>query len=185
MSFPAIFFDRDNTLIVNDGYLGDPNGVVLVADAAAAIVRARSLGFKIIVISNQSGVARGLYTEDDVRAVDARMNELLRKADPRAIVDRNEFCPFHPEGTVEKYRMESELRKPKPGMILKAAGEMNLDLSKSWVIGDQIRDIEAGSATGSRTILIRGARSSAIEEAKAGAVVSNLAQAIQWIADAK
>jgi D-glycero-D-manno-heptose 1,7-bisphosphate phosphatase len=152
---PAVFFDRDNTLIVSDGYLGDPSKVVLVEGAADAIARLRALGFRIVVISNQSGVARGMFGEDAVRAVNERMNELLLADNPRAIVDRHESCPFHPEASVEEYRQDSDLRKPKPGMLLAAAEAIGLDLSRCWVVGDAPRDIEAGKAAGCRAVLFR------------------------------
>lgn len=155
MKKPAIFFDRDNTLIVCDGYLGDPSQVTLMVGAADAVARARQLGFATVIISNQSGVGRGLYTEDDVRAVNSRLDTLLAAENSAAVIDRHEFCPFHPDATVEAYRQESNLRKPKPGMILKAAGQLALDLPRSWVIGDALRDIEAGKAAGCRTILFR------------------------------
>lgn len=155
MKSAAIFFDRDNTLILNDGYLGDPSGVRLAPGAADAIARSKDHGYRVVTVSNQSGIARGLYSEDSVRAVNARMDELLRQSNPRAIIDRHEFCPFHPEGTVARYRLESDLRKPKPGMILKAARDLALDLCRSWLVGDAARDIEAGKAAGCRTILIR------------------------------
>jgi len=87
-----------------------------------------------------------------VRAVNARLDELLRAANPTAVIDRHEFCPYHPEGTVAEFRSESERRKPKPGMILEAARALALDLSRSWVIGDAPRDIESGKAAGCKTI---------------------------------
>ena len=96
MKRPAVFFDRDNTLIVSDGYLGDPSKVVLVEGAADAVARVRGLGFATVVFSNQSGVARGMFGEDSVHAVNARMDELLMDNNPAAVVDRHEFCPFHP-----------------------------------------------------------------------------------------
>jgi D,D-heptose 1,7-bisphosphate phosphatase len=154
MKQPAIFFDRDNTLIVNDGHLADPAKVQLIAGAADAIARARGLGFRVVTISNQSGVARGMFGEETVIAINEKMDQLLLDQNPRAKIDRHEFCPFHPEGTVEQYRKESELRKPRPGMILRAAEELELDLAASWVIGDAPRDIEAGHAAGCRTILV-------------------------------
>lgn len=153
MRRPALFFDRDNTLIVNDGYLGDPTKVILVDGAAEAIVRGRRLGYAIVVFSNQSGVARGMFTEDDVHAVNNRLDELLADANRAAVIDRHEFCPFHPDGLVEQYRKNSPLRKPSPGMILQATEKLALDLSRSWVIGDAPRDIEAGKSAGCRTIL--------------------------------
>jgi D-glycero-D-manno-heptose 1,7-bisphosphate phosphatase len=153
MKRPAVFFDRDNTLIVSDGYLGDPAKVVLVPGAAAAVAKARQLGYAVVVFSNQSGVARGMFSEEDVVAVNARTDELLRAENGAAIIDRHEFCPFHPEGTIDVYARESDRRKPKPGMILAAADKLALDLPRSWVIGDAGRDTDAGHAAGCHTIL--------------------------------
>jgi D-glycero-D-manno-heptose 1,7-bisphosphate phosphatase len=151
----AVFFDRDNTLIVSDGYLGDPDKVVLMEGAADAIARARSMGFATVVVSNQSGVARGMFDENAVHAVNHRLDELLRNANSSAVIDCHDFCPFHPEATIEQYRVETDLRKPMPGMILRAAGKLALDLRGSWLIGDAPRDIEAGQAAGLRTILLK------------------------------
>jgi D-glycero-D-manno-heptose 1,7-bisphosphate phosphatase len=153
MKRPAVFFDRDNTLIVSDGYLGDPAKVALVPGAAEAIARARKAGYAVVVFSNQSGVARGMFSEEDVQAVNSRMDELLIAENSGAVIDRHEFCPFHPEGTVDVYARESDRRKPKPGMILSAADKLALDLSRSWVVGDAPRDIEAGKSAGCRAIL--------------------------------
>jgi D-glycero-D-manno-heptose 1,7-bisphosphate phosphatase len=158
MKRPAVFFDRDNTLIVSDGYLGNPDEVVLVEGAADAVARARQLGYATVVFTNQSGVARGLFTEDKVHAVNARLDELLLDQNRHAVIDRHEYCPYHPEAVIEAYRQESDLRKPKPGMILQAAQRLALDLSRSWVIGDAPRDVEAGHAAGCRTILFRDPR---------------------------
>jgi D-glycero-D-manno-heptose 1,7-bisphosphate phosphatase len=155
MKRPAVFFDRDNTLIVGSDYLGDPDDVVLMNGAADAVSRAKALGYATVVVSNQSGVARGMFTEADVRAVNTRVEEYLREENENAVIDRQEFCPFHPDAPVEKYRRDSDLRKPKPGMFLKAAEILGLDLSRSWVIGDAPRDIEAGKAAGCKTILFK------------------------------
>lgn len=155
MKRPAVFFDRDNTLIVNDGYLGDPSKVELVEGAADAVASARQLGFVVVTVSNQSGVARGMFDEEAVRAVNQRMDELLRQSRSAAVIARHEFCPDHPEAAVEQYRRESHRRKPLPGMIRDAAEKLHLDLSRSWVIGDAPRDIQAGRAAGCRTILLK------------------------------
>jgi D-glycero-D-manno-heptose 1,7-bisphosphate phosphatase len=188
MKRPAIFFDRDNTLIVSDGYLGDPAGVTLVEQAADAVARARQYGFQVMTFSNQSGVARGMFTEDAVAAVNRRMDELLQAANAAAVIERHVYCPYHPEAVVERYREDSFLRKPKPGMILKLAEELNLDLARSWVVGDAPRDIEAGQAAGCRTVLFRDPKlpaSPAAEvqsEVKPDFVVSSLREAIELIA---
>lgn len=155
MSRTAVFFDRDNTLIASDGYLGDPTGVQLLPGAADAVAKLRNLGYAIVTVSNQSGVARGMFSEDDVRSVNARMDQLLQADNPDAIVDRHEYCPFHPEAVIAIYRQDSELRKPRPGMLLKAAEALDIDLAQSWVIGDAPRDIAAGHHAGCRTILLR------------------------------
>ena len=156
MPRPAVFLDRDNTLIVNDGYLGDPDLVELLPGASAAVAKLRRLGYAIVTVSNQSGVGRGYLSEDDVRAVNRRMDELLKRGNPVAVVDRHYFCPFHPEAAVAEYRRDSPLRKPEPGMLLAAARDLDLDLTRSWLIGDAGRDVEAGrrAGLGGRTILL-------------------------------
>jgi histidinol phosphatase-like enzyme len=115
-------------------------------------------------------VARGLFDENAVRAVNALMEDLLRAQNPQAIIDRQEYCPYHPRGLIAAYCRESDLRKPSPGMILRAAREKDLDLSCSWVIGDAPRDIAAGHAAGCRTILFQPpslSRSPAADETSA------------------
>ena len=153
MSKPAVFFDRDNTLIAADGYLGDASQVRLIGGAADAVARLRHKGYAVVVISNQSGVARGMFGEEQVQEVNARLDDLLAEGDRDAIIDRHEYCPFHPEAVIELYRRESPLRKPAPGMIYRAAETLGLDITASWVIGDAARDIAAGRAAGCRTIL--------------------------------
>jgi D-glycero-D-manno-heptose 1,7-bisphosphate phosphatase len=155
MKRPAVFFDRDNTLIASDGYLGDPAQVRLIEGAAAAIARARELGYATVIVSNPSGVARGMFSEEAVHAVNLKLDDLLRAENSQAVIDRHEYCPFHPAATVEEYRKECDLRKPGPGMIHAAAEALALDLSRSWLIGDAPRDIEAGKSAGCRTILFK------------------------------
>lgn len=151
----AVFLDRDNTLIHNDGDLGDPQQVRLIQGVASAVASLAGLGYKVVVVTNQGGVARGKYTEEDVEAVHRKISELLEAGANGAKVDRYYYCPYHPQGTVSRYRKEHPNRKPAPGMLLEAAREMGLDLSQSWTIGDQVRDIQAGLAAGTRAILLR------------------------------
>jgi D-glycero-D-manno-heptose 1,7-bisphosphate phosphatase len=187
MKRPAVFFDRDNTLIASDGYLGDPAQVRLIEGAASAIARARKLGYATVVVSNQSGVARGMFTEEAVHAVNAKLDELLRAENPHAVIDRHEYCPFHPEATVEGYRKECDTRKPGPGMIYNAAEALALDLSRSWLVGDAPRDIEAGKTAGCRTILFHDPSLPASPAASAESNVapdftaSSLKEAIDYI----
>lgn len=151
---PAIFLDRDNTLIHNDGDLGDADQVKLIQGAASAVASLRGLGYKIVVVTNQGGVARGRFSEAQVDAVHERINQII-KTTTGAKIDRFFYCPYHPDGTVESYQREHPWRKPQPGMMLQAAKEMQLDLTRSWMIGDQPRDVQAGAAAGVHTILLQ------------------------------
>ncbi len=149
---PAVFLDRDNTVIHNDGDLGDPDAVVLIQGAAMAIASLCGLGYKVVVVTNQGGVARGKYTEADVDAVHDRIRELVEESANGARIEAFYFCPYHPEGAVPEYTREHDDRKPRPGMLLRAGDEHGLDLSRSWMVGDQLRDVEAGVAAGCRTV---------------------------------
>ena len=155
MRRPAVFLDRDNTIIHNDGDLGDPEEVRLIQGVAPAIASLCGLGYRVVVITNQGGVARGKYTEEDVHAVHARIEAMVVERANGARIDGFYFCPFHPEGKVSRYKREHDDRKPRPGMLLRAAEELNLDLSQSWTVGDAERDVEAGAAAGTRTVLLR------------------------------
>ena len=145
---PAIFLDRDGTLLEPVEYLGDPDRVKLLPGTAAALRSARSAGFALVVISNQSGIARGLYGPTDVARVHERVAELLEIEG--AFIDRFFFCPHHPDFTGP-----CTCRKPEPGLLLEAAHCLNLDLGRSFLIGDTIEDLQAGARVGCRTILVR------------------------------
>lgn len=154
MNRPAVFIDRDGTLIEDTGYIADPADVHLFDDAADAIRRFSQSGYLVVLASNQSGVARGKFTEAELAKVQARLEELLGAGGAR--LDGAYVCPYldGPEATVERYRRVSELRKPRPGMLLQAAKELKIDLSRSWMIGDSSADVGAGQAAGCRTILV-------------------------------
>ncbi len=153
MSNTAVFFDRDGTLVHDPGYLNHPDQVRLLDGAAEALKELQLLGYKTVVASNQSGVARGIIPVEMLERIHDRLRELL--AAQGAVLDGIYCCPYHPNGVIPEYRKESDWRKPQPGMLLAAAREMNLDLTQSWMIGDSERDIEAGRRAGCRTILIR------------------------------
>lgn len=148
----AVFLDRDHTLMDDPGYVADPAAVRLLPGTELAIKSLVQAGFKTVVVTNQSGVARGLITEEAL----SRVHEELRRqlADKGAALDAIYYCPYHPEGTVEGYAIDSDLRKPKPGMLLQAAEEMDINLLESWMVGDSARDIEAGQRAGCRTVRI-------------------------------
>lgn len=154
MTTTAVFWDRDNTLIEDPGYLSDPDQVKLLPGAAQAIRRLADAGFENIIVTNQSAIARGLLDEPTLERIHARMRELL--AAEGAEIDAIYYCPFlsGPEAVVEQYRLESDLRKPRPGMLAKASLERQIELAGSWMIGNSLSDTQAGRAAGSRTILI-------------------------------
>ena len=153
MASKAVFLDRDNTVIEDPGYVSDPQVVKLLPGVELAIKSLAQAGYRIVVVTNQSGVARGLLTEETLGRMHAELQRQLGQHG--AHLDGVYYCPFHPEGTVEQYTRESDLRKPKPGMLLKAAQELDIDLSASWMVGDSARDIEAGQRAGCRTIRVR------------------------------
>ena len=153
MGNSAIFIDRENTLIEDPGYISDPAAVKLLPGVELALKSLKQAGYLLVVVTNQSGVARGLLSEESLEAIHA---ELRRQLGEKGVhLDMVCYCPYHPEGTIEKYAVDSELRKPKPGMLLKAAGQLEIDLAQSWMIGDSTRDVEAGQRAGCRTIQIR------------------------------
>ena len=152
MDSKAIFFDRDDTLIEDTGYINNPDQVKLISGVAKSLLEFKEMGFKLIVITNQSGVARGILTEKTLGEIHERLNVLL--SEKGIALDAIYYCPFHPDGVVPQYRKESDDRKPNPGMILTAAKEHNIDLNQSWIIGNSSRDIDAGRRAGCKTILI-------------------------------
>ena len=152
MSDKAIFLDRDDTLIEDTGYINSPEQVKLLDGVAEALIELKALGYKLVVVTNQSAVARGIVTEKVLGEIHKRLEQLL--AEKNAFLDGIYYCPYHPDGAVKKYRKESDFRKPNPGMLLKAAEEMDIDLGQSWCVGNSISDMEAGLRAGCKTILI-------------------------------
>lgn len=147
----AVFLDRDGTLNEDPGYLGDPEKVTLYPGTGKALaLLQKQLGLKLIVISNQSGIARGLVLPENVEAVNNKINELLSPEDAR--IDAFYYCPYHPQfSELEK----CSCRKPSPEMVLKAAIELNIDLSCSYFIGDAVSDIQCGINAGLKTVLVK------------------------------
>ena len=143
MSAPAVFFDRDGTLMEEAHYCGDPSQVRVYAGVSEGMRRVREAGFRIFVVSNQSGIGRGLISEAQYRAVQA---ELLAQIG-EGLIDASYFCPDAP-GT------PSTRRKPEPGMLLEAAADFDVDLARSYMIGDKAADVECGKRAGAKTILV-------------------------------
>lgn len=149
---PAVFLDRDGTINVERDYLADPDQLELIPGAAQAIRDLAAAGFAVVVVTNQSGIARGKLTEDRLAEITARLAELLAEHD--AHLTASYYCPHHPDYGDERYRRECACRKPGSGMLERAARELGLDLASSWIVGDSLRDLRAGAAVGSRGILV-------------------------------
>ncbi len=149
----AVFLDRDGTLIQERGYLKDPAEVALEPAAAEAVARLRKNGFAVVLITNQSGVARGYYTEDDVASVHRKVEALL-EAEGTGL-DGIYYCPHYPEGEVEAYTKVCNCRKPGTGMLLQAAEDLDLRIEGSYVIGDKLTDSEAARREGMTGILVK------------------------------
>lgn len=151
MTHRAIFLDKDGTLIDDVPYNVDPAQMRLAPKAGVAL-RRLAREYRLFVVSNQAGVAHGFFTEDALPAVERRLRQLL--ADEGVALDGFYYCPHHPSGVDRRYRCRCTCRKPQPGMLLQAADEHLLDLSRSWLIGDILDDIEAGHRAGCRAVLI-------------------------------
>src|SRR5262245_37715789 len=149
---PAIFIDRDGTLNEDIGYVSSPDELVVYPWAAAAMRLVNESGFKAVVITNQSGIARGMYTEEILAAIHSRMiNELAREG---ARIDALYYCPHHPRIGNAQYRMTCGCRKPAVGMLEAAAREHNIDLIRSFVIGDKASDIKLAQNVGAGSALV-------------------------------
>ena len=152
MANKAIFLDRDNTIIEDPGYINNPDQVKLLDSAPEALSSLKAMGYKLVVVSNQSGVARGILTEEVLAQIHKRLEQLL--AEKGVSLDRIYYCPYHIDGVIPKYRKDSDWRKPNPGMLLAAGRDMDIDLKESWMVGDTTGDIEAGARAGCRTIML-------------------------------
>jgi len=148
----AAFLDRDGTIIEDIGYLGAPDDVRLLPNAVQGMIKLRESGYLLVLVTNQSGIARGLFTPDDFERVQKRLMSGLKSGG--ASLDAVYHCPHLAEGSVAPFNIECDCRKPKPGMLLRAAEEQDLDLESSVMIGASERDIEAGARVGCKTILI-------------------------------
>lgn len=178
MSRPAVFLDRDGTIIVEKVYLSDPAGVELIPGAVEGLHRFRRAGFLLVVVTNQAGIARGRYTIDDYRAVEDRLSEML--GEHGVSLDATYFCPHHPDWTGP-----CDCRKPASGMHMRAAEVLEIDLARSVFIGDKVSDVEPGLAFGGQGILVRTGHGRAFEaDVPAGVrIVDDLRAASRAIVD--
>jgi D-glycero-D-manno-heptose 1,7-bisphosphate phosphatase len=185
MSRPAVFLDRDGTMIHEVQFLRRYEDVTWFPSTIDAIRLLNRAGFLVCVTTNQSGIGRGLYSEADVLQIHARMTDALVTSDAR--IDAWFYCPHHPEAAVEALRQVCECRKPSTGMIQSASRQFAIDLSRSFVVGDRITDVGLAARAGARGVLVRtGYGENTIREHDgvvpgASLVAENLMQATAWI----
>lgn len=149
---PAVFIDRDGTLTEEVGYVNHPERLRLLPRSAAAIRRLNETGIAAVVATNQAGIARGYFSEEVMHAVHERLAEQLKEAG--AHLDGLYVCPHHPTEGVAPFRADCDCRKPKPGLLLRAAHELDLDLSGSAMVGDKASDLLVARPVGARAILV-------------------------------
>jgi D-glycero-D-manno-heptose 1,7-bisphosphate phosphatase len=178
----GVLLDRDGTLIEEVGYLDRLDRVQFFPYSVDAVRLLNRAGYIVIVVTNQAGVARGYFDEPFVE--ETHRTIAGRLADGGARIDAFYYCPHHPDGDVEAYRVTCNCRKPQSGMIREAAADHQIDLSRSFIIGDRAYDIEAGVTAGARGVLVRTGYGYRYEDAarqQGAAVADNLMQAVSWI----
>ncbi|WP_298733501.1 HAD family hydrolase [uncultured Chitinophaga sp.] len=148
----AVFIDKDGTLITDVPYNVNPELIRLEPGAAEALQLLHKHGYALVVVSNQSGIARGYFEDKAMQAVKDRIAALLSLSGIQ--LDGFFYCPHHPQGSVKAYAIDCVCRKPHPGLLLQAASLLNIDLQQSWMIGDILHDVEAGNRAGCRTVLL-------------------------------
>ena len=186
---PAAFLDRDGTLNVDSGFPASLDEIVYLPGVERAVARLNDLGLPVIVITNQSGVARGYFPESAVTAIHAGMAAHFAAAGAR--IDAFYFCPHYPSGSIPEYARRCDCRKPGPGLYLRAAAEHGIDLARSFMVGDKYSDVEGGKRLGMASLLVRTGVGVAQHERYGGddtrlqpdAVVDDLPAAVEWIAD--
>ncbi|MCA1825608.1 MAG: D-glycero-alpha-D-manno-heptose-1,7-bisphosphate 7-phosphatase [Myxococcales bacterium] len=177
----AVFLDRDGVLIEEIGHLHRREDVRLIPGAASAVRALSDLGFFLVVVTNQSAVANGLCSEAELGAIHEEIARQLAAGGAR--VDEWAYCPHHPQAVIERYRKVCECRKPAPGMLLAAKKAHGLDLTRSFLVGDKISDIEAAHRAGAHAILVETGHGAA-EKGQRGSpdhVARDLPSAVEWI----
>nr|WP_191091160.1 D-glycero-beta-D-manno-heptose 1,7-bisphosphate 7-phosphatase [Pantoea stewartii] len=172
---PAIFLDRDGTLNVDHGYVHEIDHFQFIDGVIEALQQLKKMGFALVVVTNQSGIARGMFSEDQFMQLTEWMDWSL--ADRDVDLDGIYFCPHHPDATVEAYRQQCDCRKPQPGMLLAAQEELHIDMAASYMVGDKLEDMQAAQAAGvGKKVLVRSGKPVTPEgEALADWVIESLA----------
>jgi D-glycero-D-manno-heptose 1,7-bisphosphate phosphatase len=171
---PAIFLDRDGTINVDHGYVSEIDNFEFIDGVIDAMRELKRMGFALVLVTNQSGIARGMFSEDQFMQLTEWMDWSL--ADRDVDLDGIYFCPHHPEAIVEELRQSCDCRKPEPGMLLTAQQELNIDMASSYMVGDKIEDMLAAKAAGvGKKVLVRSGKPVTAEgEAAADWVLNSL-----------
>jgi D-glycero-D-manno-heptose 1,7-bisphosphate phosphatase len=183
----AVFLDRDGTINEEVVHLVHESDLALIEGAAEGIALLKDAGFKVVIVTNQSVVARGRISEAKLRQIHLALTELLSAGGAR--FDAIYYCPHHPEEGGGDYTVSCDCRKPMPGMLLQASRELEIDLQRSYMVGDNFSDLDAGRAAGCREILVRtghGSRSESMIDRRAPRpdyVADDLLDASRWIAE--
>jgi D-glycero-D-manno-heptose 1,7-bisphosphate phosphatase len=175
----AVLLDRDGVLNFDKGYTFRLADLALLPGVAEGLKSLQEKGFVLLVITNQSGVARGYYSLNDVAEFNAALSEAVWD-DSGAKISQFYVCPHHPDGSVAKYSCHCECRKPGTKLVFDAASDWNIDLKESWFVGDKMSDVECGLAAGTKTILI----SNKTGDQSSGPIAENFAKAVEIILQA-
>lgn len=185
---PVVFLDRDGTLNEEIGYIRDVSKLVLIAGAADAIKRLNDSGVAAVLVTNQTGAARGYYAEDHIKALNQRLVDLLEKSG--AHLDGVYYCPHYEDGVVQEFSIACHCRKPEPGMVIQALLENpELDKSRSYVVGDKATDVELAKQCQSKGVLVATGYGQDVLEGKyqwkvqPDHTASNIVDAVNWILD--
>jgi D-glycero-D-manno-heptose 1,7-bisphosphate phosphatase len=185
MSCLAVFLDRDGTLNEEVEYLSEPGQIRWLSGTLEALRELKQAGFKLVVVTNQAGIARGYFTERRLHEIHETMARELAGAGAK--IDAFYFCPHHPAEGLGDYRRDCDCRKPRPGLLERAARELKLDLASSFMVGDKRIDLEAGRAAGCRSILVRTGYGAQFEQTAgpqglpADFIADDILDAAQWI----
>jgi D-glycero-D-manno-heptose 1,7-bisphosphate phosphatase len=189
MSKSAVFLDRDGTINHEVNYVSEVSQLALIEGAAQGIHQFNRAGLAVVVVTNQAGIARGLLTEASLQDIHRVLESELSSHD--AFVDAIYYCPHHPTEGNEPYRRACDCRKPGAGMLRRAAEELKIELTQSYVVGDKLSDLQAGQSVGCRTILVRTGYGKGFEQqlenddqlAKPDFIADDLLRASEWILD--
>jgi len=153
---PTVFLDRDGVLCEDMGYLRNPGGLKILPGVPEAL-QLLAPSFRLVVVTNQSGIAKGLFNEDDLLAIHQELAK--RFSEKQAAIEAYYYCPHHMQGTVPIYTQDCDCRKPKPGLLLRASNDLALSLTGSYMVGDNLTDLQAGRAAGSKSLIVGDNRS--------------------------